>query len=98
VHSPSAAAFAAAGRAAQVAGPHDRLVVFGGGSRSRPWLEAKARAARVPVVRSTVTDAAARGAAMAAGSAAGWWPAGDGPVPALEPVDPAPGAARMNPV
>jgi xylulokinase len=89
---------AAAGRVAQVAGPHDRLVVFGGGSRSRPWLEAKARAARVPVVRSTVTDAAARGAAMAAGSAAGWWPAGDGPVPALEPVDPAPGAARMNPV
>jgi xylulokinase len=79
---------AAAARVAALVGPHDRLIVFGGGSRSRPWVTAKAALAGVPVLRTTVAEAAARGAALAAGSAAGWWPAARGPVPALEPVNP----------
>jgi len=74
----------AAGRVAELTGPHRRLVVFGGGSRSRPWLVAKAAATGLPVVRSSVAEAAARGAAVSAGVAAGWWRAGQGPVPALE--------------
>ncbi|HVW33653.1 MAG TPA: FGGY family carbohydrate kinase [Acidimicrobiia bacterium] len=65
----------AAARVAALAGPHDRLVVFGGGSRSRSWLEAKAAATGVPVLAVEVSEAAARGAALAAGVAAGWWPA-----------------------
>ncbi|HKY75024.1 MAG TPA: FGGY family carbohydrate kinase, partial [Acidimicrobiia bacterium] len=44
----------AGARVAELAGPHRRLVVFGGGSRSALWLAAKARAAGVPVLRSTV--------------------------------------------
>ena len=64
----------AAARVAALAGPHDRLVVFGGGSRSATWLEAKAAAAGVPVLACDVTEAAARGAALAAGVAIGWWP------------------------
>jgi xylulokinase len=77
---------AAGAQVAELAGPHRRLVVFGGGSRSPLWLVAKAGAAGVPVLRSTVADAAARGAALAAGSAAGWWPAGSGPGPSLETI------------
>jgi xylulokinase len=57
-----------------VVGPRRRVVVFGGGSVSEPWLRAKATALPVPVVRSTVTSAVARGAAVHAGVAAGWWP------------------------
>jgi len=60
-----------------------------GSSRSRPWLTLKARAAApVPVARVTVPDAVARGAALAAGVAAGWWPtlAAAPPAP-LEPVE-----------
>lgn len=57
-----------------VLGPRQRVVVFGGGSVSEPWLRAKAAALPVPVVRSTVTSAVARGAAVHAGVAAGWWP------------------------
>jgi xylulokinase len=79
---------AAGARVADLVGPHDRLIVFGGGSRSIPWLAAKAAAAGVPVFRCTVADAAARGAGVAAGSAAGWWGAGAGPRPAVEPVNP----------
>jgi xylulokinase len=78
---------ATAARTAALLGPHRRLVVFGGGSRSRPWLAAKAEMAGVPVLRSTAAEAAARGAALAAGAAAGWWPAPSaGPAPVLEPV------------
>jgi xylulokinase len=87
---------AAGRRVAELLGPHERLIVFGGGSRSAPWLAAKAAVAGVPVMRSTVVEAAARGAAGAAGSAAGWWPAGDGPAPALEAIPP--GTATMRPV
>ncbi len=65
---------AAAERVAALAGPHARLVVFGGGSRSTAWLRAKAAELRVPVVACSVPEAAVRGAALAAGVAAGWWP------------------------
>ena len=61
-------------RLTAVLGPRRRVVVFGGGSVSEPWLRAKAAALPVPVVRSTVTSAVARGAAVHAGVAAGWWP------------------------
>jgi xylulokinase len=79
----------AAARVVEVLGPAPRQVVYGGGSRSRPWLTLKARAARpLPVVRVTTADAVARGAALAAGVAAGWWPSlRDAPPAALEPVD-----------
>ncbi len=43
-----------------VIGPRTRVVVFGGGSVSEPWLRAKDAALAVPVVRSTVTSAVAR--------------------------------------
>jgi xylulokinase len=77
---------AAAERVRALAGPHGRLIVFGGGSRSGVWLRAKAAEAGVPVVGCPVPEAAARGAALAAGVAAGWWPdTAAGPRPALEP-------------
>lgn len=60
-------------RLANVLGARRRIVVFGGGSISEPWLRAKAAALPVPVVRSMVTSAVARGAAVHAGVAAGWW-------------------------
>jgi xylulokinase len=60
-------------RLTEVVGPRERLVVFGGGSTSEPWLRAKAMAMPVPVVRSSVESAVARGAALYAGVAAGWW-------------------------
>ncbi|MDQ1377830.1 MAG: hypothetical protein QOE15_2003, partial [Acidimicrobiaceae bacterium] len=65
-----------------------RLVVFGGGSRSLPWLEAKASARPdIEVWRSGAVEAVARGAAVYAGVAAGWWSApDDGPRPPLERV------------
>ncbi|HYH48952.1 MAG TPA: cobalt-precorrin-5B (C(1))-methyltransferase, partial [Acidimicrobiia bacterium] len=72
---------AAAERVAALAGPHDRLVVFGGGSRSRAWLSAKENALGIPVVSCPVPEATARGAALAAGVAAGWWSSpAEGPV------------------
>ena len=50
------------------------LLVFGGGSRSGPWLAAKATARPgTPVWRSAAPEAVARGAALFAGVAAGWW-------------------------
>ncbi len=60
-------------RVTRIAGPRQRLVVFGGGAASQPWLRAKAAVLPVPVVRSTVGSAVARGAALYAGVAAGWW-------------------------
>jgi xylulokinase len=65
---------AAADRVARLVGPPGRLVVFGGGSRSAVALRIKAEELRIPVVGYPVADAAARGAALAAGVAAGWWP------------------------
>ena len=79
---------AAAERVAALAGPHQRLVVFGGGSRSRTWLRIKKTELGIPVVGCPVAEAAARGAALAAGVAAGWWPAPSaGPTPALDPPE-----------
>jgi xylulokinase len=76
---------AAAERVAALAGPPGRLVVFGGGSRSPTWLRAKATACGVSVVGCPMPEAAARGAALAAGVAAGWWPTpADGPGPPLD--------------
>jgi xylulokinase len=75
----------AAGRVAALAGPHHRLVVFGGGSRNAAWLAAKAAVVGVPVLACPVAEAAARGAALAAGVAAGWWPTpAAGPTPSLD--------------
>lgn len=78
---------AAGARVAELLGPHRRLVVFGGGSRSSPWLAAKAAVAGVPVVRSPVAEAAARGAALAAGVAAGWWATAGDRSPSAVPMD-----------
>lgn len=75
---------AAADRIRVLAGPHRRLVVFGGGSRSPEWLRVKSVELGVPVVSCPAAEAAARGAALAAGVAAGWWPnPAAGPTPPL---------------
>ena len=63
---------AAAERVSALAGPHRRLVVFGGGSRSPVWLRAKIAEMGCPVVTCPDAGAAAHGAALAAGVAAGW--------------------------
>jgi len=71
-----------------VVGPRRRLVVFGGGATSEPWLRAKAELAPLPLWRMTAPEAVARGAALYAGTAAGWWPSPEAaPPPALEPTD-----------
>ncbi len=64
----------AVARVGDVVGPAPRMVVFGGGSRSRRWLLAKSEVCPLSVWRSTTDEAAARGAAVYAGVAAGWWP------------------------
>ena len=76
-------------RLARLLGPPERVVVFGGGSASDAWLRAKAARLPVPLWRSTVADAVARGAALAGGVAAGCWPSVDGaPQPEVSrPVD-----------
>jgi len=66
--------FEAAGRLRDLLGEEERLIVFGGGSRSDPWMRAKARLANGPVLRARGPDAVARGAACFAGVAAGAWP------------------------
>jgi len=65
-----------------------RLIVCGGGSRSGPWLRAKAEArADIAVWRCGAAEAVARGAALYAGVAAGWWPGVDSaPAAGLEAV------------
>jgi xylulokinase len=76
-------------RVSDVAGPSRRLVVFGGGSTSEPWVRAKAATLPVPVWRSSAPDAAARGAALHAGVAARWWPDADAaPAAPATPVVP----------
>ncbi len=73
---------AAAALCERLAGPAERVLVVGGGARSLPWLRAKARRLAVPLWRAGTGEAAARGAAVAAGVAAGWWPdAGAAPPP-----------------
>lgn len=70
-------------------GSKQRLVVFGGGTMSDAWMQAKARHVRLPVWRTSRRrlHAVARGSALMAGVAAGWWPdPAAGPTVALEPV------------
>jgi len=54
-------------------GPRGRLVAFGGGATSRPWLAAKAELTPLPIWRTTASEAVARGAVAFAGVATGWW-------------------------
>ena len=80
----------AVGRATALVGPPSRLVVFGGGAESRPWLQVKAAIGHVAVWRTTTREAAARGAALSAGVAAGWWPSvQEGAGTPLEEIEPA---------
>ncbi|MDQ3980419.1 MAG: FGGY-family carbohydrate kinase, partial [Actinomycetota bacterium] len=73
-------------RVAEVVGQAERLVVFGGGALSEPWLAAKARHLPMSVWRSPASEAVARGAAVFAGLAAGWWATPEeAPRPKLEP-------------
>lgn len=75
----------AAVRVVGLLGPRRRLIVFGGGAASGPWMEAKAELAPLPVWRMAAPEAVARGAAVYAGVAAGWWPApAAAPAPPLE--------------
>lgn len=77
-------------RAAEVAGASGAVVAFGGGSRSAPWLAAKAACLGAPLRRLVDPDAVSRGAAIYAGVAAGWWGAPHGaPPPSADPVGPA---------
>jgi xylulokinase len=79
--------FEAASRLEVVAGRPSRLLAFGGGSRSRPWMEIKARLSPQPVAVPRIAEAAGRGAALFAGVAAGWWPSVEAaPAPAAGPV------------
>jgi len=72
-----------------VVGARRRLVVYGGGATSSPWLQAKAELTPLPLWLMTRPEAVARGAALYAGTAAGWWPSpGAAPPPELQPVDP----------
>ena len=69
---------AACDRLTALAGAPAGMVVFGGGSVSEPWLQAKARRLPLPVRRAPAgSAAAARGAALWAGVAAGLWPSAD---------------------
>jgi xylulokinase len=54
--------------------PARRMLVIGGGSASRPWMRAKAALVPLPILRPATSQAVARGAALFAGQAAGWWP------------------------
>jgi sugar (pentulose or hexulose) kinase len=53
--------------------PAERLLVIGGGAASRPWMREKADVVSLPIVRPRTGQAVARGAAMFAGQAGGWW-------------------------
>jgi xylulokinase len=67
--------------------PATRMLVLGGGARSRPWMRAKARRIPIPLHRPRTREAAARGAAVLAGVAAGWWPSpAAAPRPPLDPA------------
>lgn len=74
LHALAARTAVAAERLADLLGPARRMVVFGGGATSDPWLRAKGRALQLPVLRCT------------AGVAAGWWPdTQQAPLAPLEP-------------
>ncbi len=74
----------------------DRVVCSGAPSRSRLWCEIKAAVLEVPLDVPGYEQLASYGAALAAGSGAGWWPrpgtgkSGDWPRPAMTTVEPQP--------
>jgi xylulokinase len=76
--------------------PTRALVVGGSPARSQLWCEIKASVLDVPVEVSSYPELASYGAALAAGSAAGWWPApgagraGDWPRPDVRVIPPEP--------
>lgn len=85
----SARTFESTGRLSELLGPARRLIVFGGGSRSDPWMRTKASMADLPVLRVRAPDAVARGAASFAGVALGAWPSvAQAPAPDTEEVKP----------
>jgi xylulokinase len=51
----------------------DVLRAIGGGARSRLWLQLKADISGIPVITPRITEAAAFGAALLAGTGAGLW-------------------------
>jgi xylulokinase len=51
----------------------DVLRAIGGGARSRRWLQLKADISGIPVITPRITEAAAFGAALLAGTGAGLW-------------------------
>jgi sugar (pentulose or hexulose) kinase len=74
----------------------ERLVVGGRPARSALWTAIKASVLEVPVEVPAYTELSAYGAALAAGSALGWWPppgggsSGSWPRPAVTVVEPVP--------
>ncbi len=72
----------------------NRMVSSGAPSRSNLWVSIKASVLGVPVDVPSCPEMAAYGAALAAGSAVGWWPrpgegeAGDWPAPAFTTFEP----------
>ncbi|MDP8992297.1 MAG: FGGY family carbohydrate kinase [Actinomycetota bacterium] len=81
--------FESAGRLVELLGPAERLLVFGGGSRSAHWMRVKAQVGDLPVLRTRSPDAVARGAACFAGVAGQWWGSvEDAPRPPLEEAGP----------
>ena len=74
----------------------ERVVCSGSPSRSDLWTSIKASVLEVPVDVPECTHMAAYGAALCAGSAAGWWPlpgegkAGDWPTPEVRTFEPEP--------
>ncbi|MCU1459572.1 MAG: xylB [Actinomycetia bacterium] len=73
----------------------ERLMVSGSPARSRLWSQIKADVLGVPVEVPEFPELAARGAALAAGAAIGWWPRpgegapGSWPVGARSVLEPA---------
>jgi len=77
----------------------DVMMCGGSPARSELWCQIKADVLGVPVEVPVETDLAAHGAALAAGSVAGWWPApaeghaGDWPCLATRTLEPRPDPA-----
>jgi sugar (pentulose or hexulose) kinase len=91
---------------AEVLGGHgvqaDVVVCGGSPARSRLWCEIKSAILDLPVEIPRHPDLAAYGAALAAGSGAGWWahpgagPSGSWPRPATELIEPSPSAVYRD--
>lgn len=89
LHELAARTADAAARVTSLGGAPDRLIAFGGGSRSDAWMKARAAHVEIPVLRVLSAEGVARGAAAFAGIAAEWWMDISGaPPPELELIDP----------